>query len=231
MNDSDIVNVIKDIEKQYNAYKDGGRSFIQHLANKIQNTVDEDKVLIFDLFLDEIEQNINGLYSIALQTIIELKQIELAPEIERIFIKNRNVKDEKWSYAIIETLLKLNYATPIYYDFITHYLKDNPGKGFFLLVQYCNLDPDKGVPLLSDFYSEFFQGDSQMRRFLESRIGFLVDYFMENKQLDLGKLYKSVIAKNRMAGQSLRSTLLNYFNSSLADKYPKDLVEKACHSL
>ncbi len=75
MNDSDIVNIIKDIEKQYNDYKDEGRSFIQHLANKIQNTVDEDKVLIFDFFLDEIEKNNNGLYSIALQTIIELKQI------------------------------------------------------------------------------------------------------------------------------------------------------------
>lgn len=70
-----------------------------------------------------------------------------------------------------------------------------------------------------------------MQKFLESRIGLLVDYFMENKQLDLGKLYKSVIAKNSMAGQGLRSTLLNYFNSSLADKYPKDLVEKACDSL
>lgn len=29
MNDSDIANIIKDIEKQYNAYKDGGRSFIR----------------------------------------------------------------------------------------------------------------------------------------------------------------------------------------------------------
>lgn len=172
MNDSDIANIIKDIEKQYNAYKDGGRSFIQHLANKIQNTVDEDKVHIFDFFLDEIEQNVKGLYSVALQTIIELKQIELAPEIERIFIKNRNVKDEKWSYAIIETLLKLNYATPIYYDFITHYLKDNPGKGFFLLVQYCNVDPDKGVPLLSDFYSDFFKGIVRCKSFWKAGLVF-----------------------------------------------------------
>lgn len=47
MNNSDIANIIKDIKKEYNAYKDGGRAFIQHLAQKIQNTVDEDKTQVF----------------------------------------------------------------------------------------------------------------------------------------------------------------------------------------
>lgn len=233
MNELDIVAIIKDIEKQHKAYKDGGMTFIKHLAQKVLNTVDEDKVQIFDFLVKEIEQNKHGLFSIALQTIIELKSLELAPAIEKIFIQNRNSKDEVWKYSLIEALLKLNYAAPtsLYYDFITNYLKNNPNKGYFILVQYCNVDPEKGLPLLSDFYSKFFLENSEMKSFLESRIGFLVNYFIQNPEDYLYELNKLVLLKNKDAGRHLKKALLDYFNSSMAEKYPNDLIEKEKKSL
>ena len=228
MNNSDIANIIKDIKKEYNAYKDGGRTFIQHLAQKIQNTVDEDKTQVLNFFLQEIENNSHGLFSVALQTIIELKYISLAPEIEKIFIKNKGVKDESWKYSIIETLLKLNYvaSSSLYHDFIIDYMKTNPGKEFFILVLYCTIEPEKGMPLLSDFYAKFFHGNSQMQSFLESRIGFLVSYFTENNQLSLAELNRLVMLKNEIAGQNLKKALLDYFDSNLASKYSKELIGK-----
>lgn len=228
MNELDIVDIIKDIEKQHKAYKDGGTTFIKHLAQKVLNTVDEDKVQVFNFLIKEIEQNNNGLFSVALQTIVELKSIELVPAIEKIFIQNRNSKDDAWKYSLIEALLKLNYSVPksLYYDFITNYLKNNPNKGYFILVQYCSIDPEKGLPLLSDFYSKFFLENSEMQSFLESRIGFLVSYFIENPGDCLSELNKLVLLKNRNAGRHLKKVLLDYFSSSMADKYPKDLIEK-----
>ena len=73
------------------------------------------------------------------------------------------------------------------------------------------------MPLLSDFYAKFFHGNSQMQSFLESRIGFLVSYFLENDQLSLADLNRLVVLKNEKAGQNLKKALLDYFDSNLME--------------
>ncbi len=236
MKDIEIANIIKNTEKQHEYYKDGGITFIKHLSQKVLNTVDEDKVQVYNFFIKEIEQNKNGLFSIALQTVIELKLIELAPDIEKIFILNRNLKDDTWQYSIIEALLKLNYTVPksLYYEFITNYLKNNPNKGYFILVQYCNVDPEKGLPLLADFFTKNLLKNSNMQSFLVSRIGFLVSYFIGNARNYISELNKMVLLKDKDTGKYLKKVLLDYFSSNMVGRYPQALIEKeekALHTL
>ncbi|HQN99335.1 MAG TPA: hypothetical protein PKU86_07780 [Bacteroidales bacterium] len=236
MKDVEIIDIINDIEKQYQSYKDGGLTFIKNLAKKVLNTVDEEKNEILVFFLNELEYNRNGFFSIALNTIVEMKAIELAPNIERIFIKNRNSNDESWGYSIIEALIKLNYTEPklLYFDFVNNYLKNKPNKSYFLLVQYCNIDSDKGLQLLADYYSKFLLEDLEMKNFLESRIGFLVSHLIKSSDGTLSELVKLVILKNKNAGRHLKKVLLDYFNSDMAKKYPNILIEKekkALHAL
>lgn len=51
MKDVEIIDIINDIEKQYQSYKDGGLTFIKNLAKKVLNTVDEEKNEILVFFL------------------------------------------------------------------------------------------------------------------------------------------------------------------------------------
>lgn len=224
----EIINIIRDIEKEFKSYKDGGLSFIKHLADKLLNTIDEDKNDVINFFLDEIKNNENRFGEIALLTLVEMKALELAPYIEGIFNEVATKKDENWKQSIIEALMKLRYVEPkaLYYEYVTSFLSKQPDNAFFLLVQYCNVDPANAIPLLSEFYVKNLLRNVDMQGFLESRIGFLVSYFIENPGDNLFELNKLVLLKNRNVGQHLKKILLCYFGSSMAEKYPKDLIEK-----
>lgn len=226
MNRSDIVNMIRDIEGQFKSSKDGGRSFIKYLSNKVVNTRDEEKREIVSFFLDEIKLNKNGFYPIALQTISEMGEQELAPSIERIYNEIASDKDEQWKYSIIELLMKLRYGSPkaLYSEFVTSFLKDQPERGYFLLVQYCNVDPEHALPLLSNFYANYLVSGKEMQGFLESRIGFLFSYFIENPTDHFSDLIRQTFIKNNEAGLHLKELLIEYLNSSMAKQYTKDLI-------
>lgn len=226
MKELDIVNTIRAIERESKVFNDGGATFIKYLAQEIFYMLDENKNCLFDFFEKEIKQNRYGFFSIVLQLVIELKSIEFATRIESIYLQNKNTKDEIWQYSMIETLLKLNYITTssIYDDFIETYFKEHPDNSFFILVQYCNINQAKGLPLLSDFYSKYLLNNGKMKSFLESRIGFLVDYLIAKSSLS--ELNRLVVVKNKEAGLYLRKILLNYLNSNWATKYENELIEK-----
>lgn len=223
----EIINIIKGIEEQYKSYKDGGLSFIKHLANKVLNTVDEDKNEVIKFFLDEIKSNENGFGGIALLTIVEMKASEFAPYIERIYNEIATQKDENWKQSIIEALMKLRYVESkvLYHEYVTSFLNRQPDNAFFLLVQYCNVDPDSALPLLSEFYVKNLLKNAEMQGFLESRIGFLISYFIQNPVDYLPELIKQASAKNRDVGLRLKGLLINYLSSSMTSQYPRVLID------
>lgn len=227
MKDEEIIDVINKIEKQYKSYMDGGSTFIKFLAKKVQNCVDEEKKEILVFFLKELEFNGNGFFSIALNAIVEMNEIQLAPEIENIYIKNRKSKGEEWNYSIIEALMKLNYTKPksLYFDFIEEFLKKNPSKSYFILVRYYAVDNDRGLQLLVNYFSQFFIENIEMRDFIESRIGFLVDNFIKTSDDSIAEFVKLVSSNNKIAGRYLKKVFLNYFDSNIVSKYSEILVE------
>ena len=233
MKKSDIVNTIKDIDKQFKSYNDGGRSFIKYLAKRILNTVDEEKNEVFKFFLDEIKTNENGFDEVALQTIMKMGSLELAPSIERIYNEMRYLKDDRWKHSIVETLMKLRYSKPklLYAEYVTSYLNKEPDEVFYLLVQYCNVDPEKALPLLSGFYMEYLFKDTEMQRFLEIRTGFLVSYFVENPKDYFPDLVKQTLAKNKKVGLYLKNLIVNYLNSDMVKEYSNVLIKDRIKNL
>lgn len=229
----EIINIIKDIEEQYKSYKDGGLSFIKHLANKVLNTVDEDKNEVIKFFLDEIKNNDNGLGEIALLTIVEMRATEFAPYIEKIYDEIATQKDENWKQSIIEALMKLRYveAKVLYHEYVTSFLNRQPDNAFFLLVQYCNVDHDSALPLLSEFYVENLLKNDEMQGFLESRIGFLVSYFIQNQVDYLPELIKQISSKNRDVGLHLKELILDYLGSNMTSRYSRVLINNRIEAL
>jgi len=233
MNRTAIVNMIRDIEGQFKSSKDGGRSFIKYLSNKVVNTRDEEKREILSFFLEEIKLNENEMYPIALQTISEMGEQELASSIERIYHEVALNKDEQWKYSIIELLMKLRYDSPkaLYSEFVASFLKNQPDRGFFILVQYCNVDPEKAIPLLSDFYANYLEQNMQMQDFLESRIGFLFSFFVENPIDYLPDLVRQTLMRNNRAGMHLKELILNYLKSDLVKHYPNTVIQERLERL
>ena len=226
MKESEIINTIENIRHQFKSYKDGGISFVEYLAQTLLNTVDEDKKDVFNFFLDEIKLDKYGFFSIAIQTIIEMKAEELSTQIEKIYNENRHLKDENWQYSIIVSLMKLKYTKSefLYSDFVNSYLEKQPNNAFFLLVQYCNVDPEKAIPLLSKFYIENWFRNEVMSTFLYSRIGFLVTSLIDDSNDNLSELVKLTYYKNNKIGLHLRNCILNFLSSSMTIQYSSELI-------
>ncbi len=226
MTRASIINMIKEIEGQFKSYKDGGKSFIKYLSKKVLNSPDDEKRELISFFLDEIKLDRNGFYSIALQTINEMRTVELAPRIEKIYNEVAPYKDEQWKYSIIELLMKLRYDSPkgLYSEFVTSFLKSHPEKSYFILIQYCNVDPERAVPLLSDYYANYFL-NKDMQDFMDSRIGFLFSYFIENPIDYFPDLIRRTFVRNKAAGLHLKELLIEYLNGDMAKQYPQALIE------
>ncbi len=108
MTDSEIIDVIKSLHKDCECYKDGGWTFIKRLAQKLRNTIDEDKQEVYNLFFKEIRNNDNGfIKSVALETFKELKDKEVCPILEKIYREECANKSDDWKKSIIETLMIL----------------------------------------------------------------------------------------------------------------------------
>ena len=104
-----------------------------------------------------------------------MRASEIAPDIERIYEEAKSLKDESWKRSVIEALMKLRYIVPktLYSEYVSSYLSKYPDDAFFLLVQYCNVNPEEALPLLAGFYANALVGNIEIRSLLESRIGFL----------------------------------------------------------
>jgi hypothetical protein len=218
--------MIKEIEGQFKSYKDGGQSFIKYLSKKVLNSSDDEKRELISFFIDEIKLDRNGFYSIALQTINEMRTQELAPRIEKIYNEVAPYKDEQWKYSIIELLMKLRYDSPkdLYSEFVTSFLKSHPEKSYFILIQYCNVDPERAIPLLSDYYANYFL-NKDMQDFMDSRIGFLFSYFIENPIDYFPDLIRRTFVMNKAAGLHLKELLIEYLNGDMAKQYPQALIQ------
>lgn len=148
MTDSVIISTIKNLQKEYSGYKDGGRAFVEALAKKINNTVDEEKKEVIDFLLREIELNANDLGDLALRTIEFLDSPDMANRLEEIYKRQHNKKDEYWKQGVLLKLLMKSHPSAIYDD----YLEKSPEakEYFYFLSYYSKLYPQKGIPLLAD---------------------------------------------------------------------------------
>jgi hypothetical protein len=229
----EIIKIIKEVKELYKSYKDGGLSFIQHLANKLINTVDDDKNEVIHFFLDEIKNNENGLANVGLLTIVEMGASEYAPYIKRIYEEMAQQKDENWKYSIIEALMKLKYVEPkeLYHEYVTSFLRRNQDSAFFLLVQYCNVDPDSAIPLLAEFYIKYIFRDNQMQSFLENRINYLVAYFLENPIDYLPELIRQITVMDKNVGLYLKRLIIEHLSYKITCIVPNKLIKDRIESL
>lgn len=228
-----IIDVINNIQNQYRNYKDGGLTFIEQLAKRVNNTLDNEREDVIAFFLNEISNNEFGFGEIALLTFIEMNAIEVAPNIASIYYEKKDLKDDRWKSSIIEALMKLRYKEPkkLYADYVTSFLIKKPDDAYFLLVQYCNVDPELALPMLSDFYVRNLFRDAEMQSFLESWIGFLFSYFIKNPIDYFPELIKQTTDKDRAVGLHLKELLLEYLSSKMTNQYPKALITERIKAL
>lgn len=229
MTTKQIIEVINSFDKEYQGYKDGGREFIKQLAKKLLNTVDEDRLEVIAFFLNEIRTNENNFGQVALVTIVEMNASELGADIEAIYNEMWPSKDERWRYSIIEALMRLRYTPPklLYKDFVNAYLKDHHDKSFFLLVQYCNVDPEEALPLLSEYYVT----DLSEVKNKDYIIGYICSYFLKNPLNYFPDFVRLITKINKDAGFHLKSLLLKYLNSERPKRFSKTLINDRIESL
>lgn len=229
MTTKQIIEVINSFDKEYQDYKDGGREFITQLAKKLLNTIDEDRLEVIAFFLNEIRTNKNNFGQVALVTIVQMNASELGADIEAIYNEMWPVKDEKWRYSIIEALMKLRYTPPksLYKDFVNAYLKDHPDDSFFLLVQYCIVDPEEALPLLSDYYvKNLFDYKNQ-----DYIIGYICSYFLKIPLNYFPDFVRQTTTINKDAGFHLKNQILKYLNSERPKRFSKTLINERIESL
>lgn len=230
MTDIEIVDVIKHLHKECECYKDGGITFIRRLAQKLNNTIDEDKNTVYNLFFKEIRNSDNGyIRSVALETFKELKSIDVCPILEKIYREVNATRDEEWKRSIIDTLMVLKYDKPkdIYYEYVSHYLKNNYDNALYILAQYSNVDWERALPLLSSYYSENLLQYNNIQHQMIIRIGYLIHYIMENKDSYFSDLLKQVAIKNKNAALSLRELIINFLNENTSSSnYTKERSKK-----
>lgn len=213
MDTVDIINVLNRLEKDCGAarYKDGGLEYIRRLALKVLNTVDDEREQVLKFFFDEIEFNLNGYRSVALETLIEMKALALAPSLEEIYNRCYLVRDEHWCYSLIMAMLKLKYhaADSLYYRFIVGYIDKKPDHSFFILVLYCKVEPDRGLPLLANICLFYLRGgDPEMEDLLRSRMIFLFAHILEESVFSLLDVILQTASIDKDIASKLRQILL-----------------------
>lgn len=224
LTNEEIIKVIKEIQRDTYTYKDNGDTFYKRLAQKILNTVDDEKEQVLDFFLQEIKSNEYGLCGTALVVIEEMKAVELCPRIVDIYNEVSKYKDDDWQRAVVSVLMQLRYLPPkdLYHSYILEYMKKNKNS-FYLLVQYCNVDPNEALPLLSKELVENILSEELLSKPPEKignslqgigvLIGFLIANFKNNPTDYLPELLKFVYVKKPKAAIYLKAvidTVVNY---------------------
>lgn len=170
MTDKEIVDTIKHLHKECECNKDGGVTFIQRLAQKLNNTIDKDKKDVFNLFLREIRNNDKSyLKSVALETFKEMNAIDVAPAIESIYRENSSERSEEWKNSIIETLLFLKYDKPkdIYADFANDCLINGSKNRIGLLVYIFMRSNDTFFPdLINDVSIKDIESARMLKKYI-----------------------------------------------------------------
>ena len=229
LTDDIIICVIKEYEREYAICRKDSNAFHEKLAKKILNTVDDEKEQIMDFFLREIKSNEYGLCVTALMLIQEIKAVELCPHLVDIYKEVSAYKDEEWKKNIILVLMELRYSPPkeLYQNYVLEYLNLNKNS-FYLLVQYCNVNPQKALLLLSNELVENILSEELLTHPPEKignslqginvLIGFLIASFKNNPNDYLPELLKLVYKKKAKAAIYLKSALINYLSNDFAKR-------------
>lgn len=107
LNDSIIRSSIISLEKEYKGYKDGGREFIYRLCNEINKQNKKYKENIFNFFLEEIEDNKDGMTYIAIAALRHLNVTSVVASLEEIYNKSSKNKDDSWKNEVENLIFDL----------------------------------------------------------------------------------------------------------------------------
>jgi hypothetical protein len=241
--DDKIINIIKEYEREYAILRKDSDAFHKRLATKLLNTVDDEKEQVFDFFLREIKSNENDLCGTALIIIEKMRAVELCPRIVDIYYEISKYKDDLWKRAVVSVLMRFRYLPPkdLYRSYVFEYMKKNE-ISFFLLVQYCNVNPVEALPLLSNEIIEKMLSEKLLSQPPEKigtslqgiglLIADLITNFKDNPNDYLPKLLEIVNAKKHKAAVYLRAVIINYLSSEFAKySYSKSWIDNEINKL
>ncbi|MBR5964365.1 MAG: hypothetical protein IK000_09510 [Bacteroidaceae bacterium] len=220
-----IISAIKGLQKEYSGSKDGGRSFVVALAKKVGNACDDERETIVAFLLDEVGHNANGMCSLALSTIENLRSPDLSSQLEQVYTEQQATKDARWKRDVLMVLLKRLHPSEAYDE----YLADNPANGdsFHFLVHYANLYPQKGIPLLADcLIKDIHIGSLLPSENPDTFIGvtpYLLCLVNPPREL-LTPLVETVCAKDARSGNHLRQFMVHLLRN-YPHTLPNDFVE------
>ncbi|MBP7210585.1 MAG: hypothetical protein KBA02_05260 [Paludibacteraceae bacterium] len=194
--------------------KDGGRSFCIELAQRLSNTVDEDKQIVYQVFIDEICNDENALYGIAIETIRLLHAVELGNVIAEKYILHENSKNLDWRRDVILLLISLDFVDKsfIYLNFMNAY--SNWKQDYAFLVNYSKFDFHKTFPYLAQLIIDIMEKN----HLTPQSFGYLYlrSYFMRqpNRVILFSSLCNMMCIKNKQKGKLFADILI------------KDIVER-----
>ncbi len=213
MKNREIIKSIEALVTEYKSYKDGGNALIKKLAYMVENTTYDEKIKFYDFFLLEIQFNDNNLWSLCLETLVEMNMVSLASKLENIYIVEQQTKDDIWKFELINSMLKLQYKSNIYTNYIKKLIIEKPGNGYFLLIYYSSIYPDIALDILSDFYAKYLDNDKKIQIFVKSHLNFLFEYILKNSINFVPKLIQNTSRKNKKAGLFLKKIFVEFLQS------------------
>lgn len=233
MKDNEIIDIIKEFERDFKSYKDSGRALVKQLALNLNRAEGIEKKSFIDFFLREIGSNKNGLWALCLQVIVEANQVTVAPELERVYYLNFETKDEKWKEDIVMAMLQLNYNKPyeLYNSFIDYHLKNETGRAFFLMVQYCRVDFLRGSELLSNYYANNLLSKDSREYNNQHHIGYLIHWLINSPNDCLSGIIKQTGAKNKVAGNYLKQKTLSFLSSGQSSDLKLGQVKESIRTI
>jgi len=215
MTDSEILNILKEFERDFKNYKDSGSQEVISLSLYLNRLEKSEKKSFIDFLLREITSNENGYCFLGLSILVKSNQVTIAPELEKIYQSYFENKDEDWREEMIMAMLHLNYTKPhkLYESFINYNLANKTGRAFFLIVQYFRIDFIKGSKLLSDYYAKELISTKSYERNNFHHIGYLIYWSLELPYGSLAKIIKQTSKSNKQAGKYLKQIILDYLES------------------
>jgi hypothetical protein len=220
MDENIILSKIKEIRLLFVNEKDGGRALVTALAKEFNSYDVNNRNIVIDFFIRELQTDKNGMRGLALPVLEDLEASEAASRIYETYQHILKRDDEKWEREIVTTLMKLRFPEykGFYSDYIEKYVykKQDNGYIFFLGVLFCRVDPDKALSLLSNYFIKHLSAPNQeMAAFFKNRMGYLVINFSKNPKDYTAELLIETARKNRIVGLRLKEIMLSYFHSDL----------------
>jgi hypothetical protein len=231
----DFARIIREIERDYRSSKIGD-GFEKELACVMKRLRNENVKAFNDFCIDEIKNNENGCRGVCLELIKRIKEKDICPDLERIFLSGRC--DKETNHSIILTLLSLGYKadTDIYGEYIRRYSESN-GDPLFLIVPFCLIDPANGIPMFVDdmlgkLKTEYGTITDSSISGIYINIGFIVGYLNGEHDELLVELINRVAHKDVEMGICLKELFEEFLTSGYAARtYKKEYLQEITHKI